>query len=813
MGENKHDIFISFSFKDQQVSEYVANRLLNEYKITYWMCTRDLVGGEHYKERIVNAIDGAGLVVMIQSENSLTSREVPKEVALALEKNKAVVPFVLDNAELQGDLEYDLIGIHRVDARRPTLDQRIEELAMQIYAMLAKKAEKNDAWAERLSHTRLLPTATIIPKKVFCGRSDVLCEINEHFTKGERVLFLYGIGGIGKTQIAKQYIKKYGDRYDTIVFATYNGSLQNLIIADAPFALEPEITRFTMADGNQESDADFFLRKLSKIQKITDERTLIVIDNFDVDNDEGLKALTDGKYHLLITTRVDYSRFYQTIKIDSIASMDSLKEIFMQNYGGYDVDEDDPKLSELIEFINRHTYTVELLAQHMENSGQTPEEMIEELKKRGIMSLTEEVRSEDTKKHTAYENLVKMFRLFSLTDEEKKILMYLSFMPIDGINVRSFRQWAHLDSTKLIRELENRSWIIKNTEGIALHPVIRDVIKCEILATEENCGAFLDAFTDAIEDKKMWCARQSEKNRYSQISKEIMARFPEINKKTEMFYYFVQCLTSFNAEREMAESLAGRLYEYNVLTYGENSFNTARAALRCAWHNTLNIYVVENAREAIRWLTKADAIFKNVQMNNTDEISRHTMTKTSLAKMYLALFMDDGKEEHYKLAKSYAEDSIEHAKENFAPGEFHYAKIGGGYMQLAEILILGKEYEEALEKTEKAGDILVQVFGTEDNSDMGLVYSIKAKCYRALGDTHKAIYFALKSAEKYEEYFGKAHINVCMSYLNAADCFNMLGEKTRARENYVKALESAELVFAPGSKQVTEIQEKIKALA
>ena len=58
----------------------------------------------------------------------------------------------------------------------------------------------------------------------------------------------------------------------------------------------------------------------------------------------------------------------------------------MQNYDGYDVCEDDPMLSELIELVGRHTYTIELLAQHMENSGQTPKEMIEILKKEGISS-------------------------------------------------------------------------------------------------------------------------------------------------------------------------------------------------------------------------------------------------------------------------------------------------------------------------------------------------------------------------------------------------------------------------------------------
>ena len=58
------------------------------------------------------------------------------------------------------------------------------------------------------------------------------------------------------------------------------------------------------------------------------------------------------------------------------------------------------------------------------------------------------------KKQTAYENLLKMFKLFSLSDEERKVLMYLSFMPVEGVNVRNFRLWADLDSAKIIKDLE-----------------------------------------------------------------------------------------------------------------------------------------------------------------------------------------------------------------------------------------------------------------------------------------------------------------------------------------------------------------------
>lgn len=808
MNQSKHDIFISFSFKDQAVTEHVSNVLLNQYHISYWMCTRDLVGGDHFKASIAEAIKGASLVLMIQSTHSLSSREVPKEVSIALDYNKPVIPFVLDDAELSGDLEYDLIGIHRIDARKPTLEERIEELARQIYTLLKKKADENDAWSVRFTKTRLLSTPTVIPKKVFFGRESILDEIRQRFQSGERLLFLYGIGGIGKTQIAKQYVKRYQNEYDTVVFATYQGSLRDIIISDAPFCLEPEMHRFTLSDGGIEPDDAFFARKLEKIRKITNERTLIVIDNFDVYNDADLHQLIDGSYHLLVTTRCDYSRFYPTVKIDAISSMESLKAIFMQNYDGYEVEEDDPVLEELIETVNRHTYTIELLAQHMENSGQTPEEMLLALKREGILSLTEEIRTEDMQKNVAYDNLLKMFKLFTLSEVEKKVLMYLSFMPIDGVNVRSFREWAQLDSCSMIKELENKSWLIKNVEGIALHPVIRDVVKHEIPATYENCSTFLQRFTVAIEDKKMWPARMAEKKRYAQIGRNIAAAFPEIDSTTEDFYYFLQCLYSFSVDRGEAIRLAERLYDYHLATYGEQDFKTGRAAFKRGWIYTINTYSEEHIQDAIFWLEKADSVFRQARMETTDEISRHTMTKTNLSKMYLLKYRQCGEEQYYQKAKQYVADAISHARENFPEGDFHHAKIGGALMQSAEILLEGNECYEALEAVEQSIDILIRMFGPQ-NSDMGYAYYLKASVFQATGDVGQMLHFARKSVESYEEYFSNSHPKIHALYLMIGDCYAKLNEPQNAMESYQKALSSAELVFAPDAVQIANIRARM----
>jgi len=811
MDANTHEVFISFSFKDQLIAETIVNQLLNKYRISCWICTQDILAGENYKRIIVKAITDAKILLMIQSESSMLSSEVPKEVSIALNKNKTVIPFVIDNSELSEDLEYDLLTVQRIDARRPTLEERIEDLARQICSVLGRSFEKNDGGTVTSSKRKLLSTSSVIPKKIFCGRDDVLKEISEAFEGGERVVFVHGVGGIGKTQIAKQYAKQHKNDYDVIIYATYDKCLRDILLSDSVFSLSPALTRYTMEDGSQEDNDSFFQRKLEAIREVADERTLVLLDNFDVEEDEHLEAFVSAKFRLLVTSRCDYSRYYHTVKVDPIVSIEHLKDIFMQNYAGDEVCREDPALTEMIELVNRHTYTVELLALHMENSGQSAEEMLAEIKKRGIMSLDEEVRNSEMKTSVAYENLLKMFKIFSLTEEERTVLMYLSLMPIGGVNVRNFREWADLSSSRIIKSLETRSWIIRNVDGIALHPIIREVVKHEIPATEENCKAFLDRFTDTILDKKAWHFKMPEKERYLGISKSILEEFSKITTGTEELYYYVQCLASFAFEIDYATELAKRLYDFQRSHTGEKSFKTARAAFKVGWMYANGMQTPQALSTALEWLTLSDEIFMQTELTNTDEISRHTLNKNNLVSVCLKLYDYTGEQHYYDQAVACAEYALKQAEESFKPGDYHYAKIGGAHRQIAKICRVKQHYEEALLHIEQALQMFLDMFGEADADTMSCL-GTKGELLYHLGRLKEAEPLLLKSAQGYPEFMGENHPKTYTRYLALADCYAALGKRTEAIDTYARAQTVAEKIFRPDSEQIKTVKDKLVEL-
>ena len=802
-----HDAFISFSFKDQKVVEHIVNQLLSQYGIKYWICTRDIRAGQHYDDMIYEAIKMSKVFVLIQSQSSVDSDEVPKEIRLAIKFKKTIIPFVIEDSEWVGGIAYQVINTQEINATRPTLEERIAELAEEIRNVIGEINKDTKAIEPYAVTEELLSTPNIIPKSIFCGREDVLEEIHNRFQNSGNVLFLYGIGGIGKTQIAKQYAKMHKNDYDTIIYATYNGSIKDEIMAETPFTIEPAVNRYTLTDGTKESDEAFFNRKLEKIQKLSTERTLIILDNFDVEEDENLPLLMNGRYRLLITTRFDFSRFYPTVRINPIVSMESLKEIFMKNYQGYDVEEDDPNLVDLIELVNRHTYTIELLAQHMENSGQTPGDMIAALKERGITSLDEEIRNSDMKAQIAYKNLLKMFEIFSLNEEERQILMYLSLMPTEGVDVKNFKKWADLKSTKILKNLENRSWIIRNTDGIAVHPIISEVIKHEIPATEDNCFDFINRFSESISETHSWHYKKIDKDKYSAIVKRLLSIFKVISPKTESLYNNSEALLSFAVDPEYAVRLAERLYEYYHAIYPKESYEVGRAAFKLGWVYAYNLYISNAVNHALNWLSKADRILSNVNLITTEMMSNLTQTKVNLAKMHLILFEMNKKQEDYLMAKGYAEFNVKYSLNIYRPGDPQYGKLAGAYWQLADVLLTGGELENALENIEKSLDILISL-NTEDDSDSMHALNRKAAILYAMGQYREAKLLAHKSAVGYAEYFGENTTIVAM-FLLLGDCCTALSERDEAMNAYETALKIAEKLYAPDARQIIEIRSKL----
>lgn len=83
---------------------------------------RDLQGGSHWHEGLSSAIDECQALVLILSSNSSRSLHVLREVDIAADQRKAVLPIRIDRADMPGGLYYFLKPFQFMQAS-PALDE------------------------------------------------------------------------------------------------------------------------------------------------------------------------------------------------------------------------------------------------------------------------------------------------------------------------------------------------------------------------------------------------------------------------------------------------------------------------------------------------------------------------------------------------------------------------------------------------------------------------------------------------------------------------------------------------------------------
>lgn len=130
-----HNIFISYSRKDSEKVDAIC-RLLDSMGLTYWIDRKGIFSGSNFKELIVKAICSTDIVLFLSSENSNGSINVAKEISIADQYNKLIIPVRLDSSPMHPKIAYDLAGIDFLDLF--TLEDRsMQKLKTAILGQLA----------------------------------------------------------------------------------------------------------------------------------------------------------------------------------------------------------------------------------------------------------------------------------------------------------------------------------------------------------------------------------------------------------------------------------------------------------------------------------------------------------------------------------------------------------------------------------------------------------------------------------------------------------------------------------------------------
>ncbi len=103
------DVFISYSTADQETADKIADHL-EENGFSCWIATRNIAPGSIWERSIVKAINDAKVFLLLYSKNSAQSEQVENELRQALKRKTRIVPYKLDETELDEVFSYHLEG-------------------------------------------------------------------------------------------------------------------------------------------------------------------------------------------------------------------------------------------------------------------------------------------------------------------------------------------------------------------------------------------------------------------------------------------------------------------------------------------------------------------------------------------------------------------------------------------------------------------------------------------------------------------------------------------------------------------------------
>ena len=324
------------------------------------------------------------------------------------------------------------------------------------------------------------------PCRWFLGREQELDQLHALLVDHSKV-FLHGIPGIGKSELAKAYAKQYGKEYTNVIYVNYPGDLKQAVI-DLDFA----------DDLPDESDDTRFKRHNRFLRSLRED-TLLIVDNFNVtaSQDQFLDVMLKYRCRILFTTRSRYEN-HISLEVGELNS-DTLLELVGKFFPEAEKKRD--QISQIIELLHGHTFAVELAARLLANGLLKPKELLTKLQKeKAALDADDKIgttKDGRNRKATYYDHIHSLFSFYKLAGSEQEIMRCMTLIPANGISSRRFAAWMDQQNMNTINDLMEMGFIHpKNNREILLHPMIREVAVEELKPSVRNCAVLLDSLQE-----------------------------------------------------------------------------------------------------------------------------------------------------------------------------------------------------------------------------------------------------------------------------------------------------------------------------
>ncbi len=319
-------------------------------------------------------------------------------------------------------------------------------------------------------------SAKLLDDNWFIGRSDELEQLEKWFLSNSPTCYVYGLPGMGKSTLVKEFLDISRSRYDYLMYAYYSESIKKTIVSD------DQIRIYGIHKTTEENDEDYFERKLRIISRICKESNVIlVIDEYDGEMDRDFHRLIDsGMRIIVISDRILLTDYTYNIAVQRLNDAESLK-LFEHHLYRQITGDEIANVNDIISFVDGHVYAIESCAKQIRYSSLTVDKACELVNSQGFTKIADEkipfYKDNIETKQTIKGFFEELFAVDTQSGSMRMMLRIISMFGNDGIGRDTLKDYLFIKNWDELNELIEKGWINEENHRLRVHSIINEIIK------------------------------------------------------------------------------------------------------------------------------------------------------------------------------------------------------------------------------------------------------------------------------------------------------------------------------------------------